>query len=628
MLEENTVSNKSLDASNLMQLFNLSTDLMCTASTEGYFLELNTAWEQALGYTRDELKAKPFVNFIHEDDRIRTLDETKKLFKDNYRSINFINRYIKKDGSIIYLSWRASLLKEENILIATADDVTEIEIHKENLLKVKNELDNKQKVLQVILNHMPNYVFYKDSENKILFANKAAASSMGLNPDEMAGKHTREFFPEQAGQYYSDDLKVINNKKPRLGIEEKYIDASGETRWIRTDKVPIFNKEGEVKELVAIATDITQQKIDAQSIEDQNRSINHILRGAKLGYWELENQSGEMKLDEIWLSMLGYEKGEVYENIESVVQLIHPEDKQRVLEKWDEHVQGHSPHFESEFRMLHKNGSWLWILDKGLVISHDDYNLPIKSIGIHQDISFMKEAEEALQKSNEELLRSNKELDDFAHIASHDLREPLRGMHYNANFLLEDYSDLIDEKGKGRLERLIFLSQRMNKLVDDLLFFSRLGKGEIGKQEADLNEIAEDVINSLSHDPKVEIKISNKLPSLVCDKVKINTLYLNLVQNAIKYNDKEKIEIEIGSKKSPEGKDILFVKDNGIGIAEKHFDEIFKIFRRVVKKDAYGGGTGSGLCFVKKIIDLHKGDIWVESQLQEGTTFLFTLWNK
>ena len=141
-----------------------------------------------------------------------------------------------------------------------------------------------------------------------------------------------------------------------------------------------------------------------------------------------------MKLDEIWLSMLGYKEGEIAENIESVVQLVHPDDKYKVLAKWDEHVSGKTAHFEFEFRMLHKDGSWIWILDKGLVITRDASGIPVKSIGIHQDITFIKGAEEALKRSNDELLRSNKELDDFAHIASHDLREPLRGMHYNANF--------------------------------------------------------------------------------------------------------------------------------------------------------------------------------------------------
>ena len=416
-------------------------------------------------------------------------------------------------------------------------------------------------------------------------------------------------------------MLVINSKEARLGIEEKYIDHSGKTRWIRTDKIPIINEEGEASRLIALATDITQQKTDAQEIEDQNKSINLILKGAQLGYWELENQTGVMKLDEIWLSMLGYKEGEIAENIESVVQLVHPDDKYKVLAKWDEHVSGKTAHFEFEFRMLHKDGSWIWILDKGLVITRDASGIPVKSIGIHQDITFIKGAEEALKRSNDELLRSNKELDDFAHIASHDLREPLRGMHYNANFLLEDYADQIDQKGKERLERLIFLSQRMNKLVDDLLFFSRLGKGDLSKQETNLNEIVRDVINSLSDNPKVEITLVNKLPTLICDKVKINTLFLNLVQNAIKYNDKEKAVIEVGSKRTSNGQEVLFVKDNGIGIAEKHFEEVFKIFRRVVKKDAYGGGTGSGLCFVKKIIDLHKGKIWLESKLGEETTF-------
>ena len=115
-------------------------------------------------------------------------------------------------------------------------------------------------------------------------------------------------------------------------------------------------------------------------------------------------------------------------------------------------------------------------------------------------------------------------------------------------------------------------------------FFSRLGKGDLSKQETNLNEIVRDVINSLSDNPKVEITLVNKLPTLICDKVKINTLFLNLVQNAIKYNDKEKAVIEVGSKRTSNGQEVLFVKDNGIGIAEKHFEEVFKILEELSKK--------------------------------------------
>ena len=168
----------------------------------------------------------------------------------------------------------------------------------------------------------------------------------------------------------------------------------------------------------------------------------------------------------------------------------------------------------------------------------------------------------------------------------------------------------------------------MNKLVDDLLFFSRLGKGELAKDEHDLNTIISEVAESLSTEEKISISIVNKLPVMLCDKIKIDTLFRNLVQNAIKYNDKDKIEIQIGSKKDEDNSDILYVKDNGIGIAEKHFEEIFKIFKRIHKRDAYGGGSGSGLSFVKKIIDLHNGKIWLESELGIGSSFYIKLWNK
>ena len=628
MSSKSLQSNKLINEKNLLKLLDMSADLMSTIDSNGFFVDLNEIWESKTGYKLEELRDKPIIDFIHPEDKEKSQEEIEKLFTGQHCNVNFINRYLKKSGDILYLSWRSSFIAEENILICLATDVTKEEANRKNILSSINQVEDAKQELQLILDHLPNIIFYKDTSNVILRANKATADSMNLQPQDMANKHTREFYPEFAGKYYSDDLKVINSKKAKLGIEEKYINANNQERWIRTDKVPILDKSGEVQRLIAIATDITEQKINARELEEKNKSIELILKGAKLGFWELNNQTGKLTIDHIWLEKLGYQKGEVDEHIESVIKLIHPEDKTRILEKWDEHVAGLTDSYEAEFRMLHKNGQWIWILDKGMVISRDEYNLPLKSIGIHQNIHFIKEAEISLMKSNEELIRSNKELDDFAHIASHDLREPLRGIHYNSNFLLEDYKDIIDERGKERLERLIYLTERMNKLVDDLLFFSRLGKGELAKDEHDLNTIISEVAESLSTEEKISISIVNKLPVMLCDKIKIDTLFRNLVQNAIKYNDKDKIEIQIGSKKDEDNSDILYVKDNGIGIAEKHFEEIFKIFKRIHKRDAYGGGSGSGLSFVKKIIDLHNGKIWLESELGIGSSFYIKLWNR
>jgi chemotaxis family two-component system sensor kinase Cph1 len=161
----------------------------------------------------------------------------------------------------------------------------------------------------------------------------------------------------------------------------------------------------------------------------------------------------------------------------------------------------------------------------------------------------------------------------------------------------------------------------MEKLTSDLFYYSRIGRGEATIEKVDLNEIVLDVKKLLADKENTTIEITETLPTIECEKVRIEELYRNLITNGIKYNESKNKKIEVGINKNKE----LYVKDNGIGIAPKFHTEVFKIFKRLHKREAYGGGTGSGLTFVKKIIDRHQGKIWIDSDIEKGTTFYFTL---
>ncbi|MFB2936872.1 ATP-binding protein [Aerosakkonemataceae cyanobacterium BLCC-F154] len=244
-----------------------------------------------------------------------------------------------------------------------------------------------------------------------------------------------------------------------------------------------------------------------------------------------------------------------------------------------------------------------------------------------------------LAKINVELERSNNELDAFAYIASHDLKEPLRGIHNYASFLIEDYAAVLNEDGISKLETLVRLTQRMEDLIDSLLHFSRLGRIELAWQETDLNDLVKNVIDVLRLSlpmSNIEIRIPRYLPKVRCDRIQMSEVFSNLFSNAIKYNDRTEKSIEVGflditerddySEKYLSEKEMVFyVRDNGIGIREYHLENIFRIFKRLHGPKKYGGGTGAGLTIAKKIVERHGGKIWVESIFGEGSTFYFTL---
>ncbi len=245
----------------------------------------------------------------------------------------------------------------------------------------------------------------------------------------------------------------------------------------------------------------------------------------------------------------------------------------------------------------------------------------------------LKKSEE-LTRLNTQLQESNLELDAFAHIASHDLKEPLRGIHNYAHFLMDDYGDIINEEGRQRLHKLITLTQRMEKLIDSLLYYSRVGRVELSVRETDLNALIEEILDQLGISLKekdVEVRIPRPLPTIPCDRVRVGQVFSNLITNALKYNDKAAKWIEIGYDfmdlpMEPGTRLIRFsVSDNGIGIREKHTETIFQIFKRLHARDQFGGGTGAGLSISRKIIERHGGTIWVESVYGQGSTFYFTL---
>jgi light-regulated signal transduction histidine kinase (bacteriophytochrome) len=254
---------------------------------------------------------------------------------------------------------------------------------------------------------------------------------------------------------------------------------------------------------------------------------------------------------------------------------------------------------------------------------------------LSSELTERQRAERELEVRNEELEQTNRELDDFAYIASHDLKEPLRGIHNYSRFLIEDYADRFDEDGRAKLETLTRLSRRMETLIDSLLHYSRLGRTDLALDEVDVQEVVEDVVDRLGislREQNIEVRIPRRLPVIQSDRVRLGEVFANLITNAIKYNDKPQRWIEIAlldtapvAGRDASGEHTFYVRDNGIGIPERHLDTVFRIFKRLHGRDEFGGGTGAGLTIVRKIVERHHGRVWIESTPGEGTTVFFTL---
>ncbi|MFB2838576.1 ATP-binding protein [Floridanema evergladense] len=244
---------------------------------------------------------------------------------------------------------------------------------------------------------------------------------------------------------------------------------------------------------------------------------------------------------------------------------------------------------------------------------------------LQQEIIIRQQAEQALQKANQELAQSNADLEQFAYVTSHDLQAPLATVTTYAQLLEQHCKNQLDNQANQFIEYIITGCLRMQKLIEDLLEYAQVDRTQKSFRSVDLNNILTIVCSNLEStiDKNQATIVYDNLPTIVADSSQLVQLFQNLLDNAIKYCREEPPKIEISVELR--GNEYLFaVKDNGIGIDRQSFERIFQIFQRLHDSEEYSG-TGIGLAICQKIVELHGGRIWVESQLGAGTTFYFTI---
>ena len=257
----------------------------------------------------------------------------------------------------------------------------------------------------------------------------------------------------------------------------------------------------------------------------------------------------------------------------------------------------------------------------------EDYELAAAK-ALKQDISeIILEKYEEVKSLNNRLQIAYEDLETFSYSVAHDLRAPLRGIDGFAQIIKEDYYDALDDFGKSSVQTIIYSADRMNRLIDDILEFSRVSKADLSRSRFSLETVTRDTLKFLNvaqEYPKTEIRIQDSLPEVYGDQNMITQVMQNLLTNALKYSaHKDQPLLEVGSEKI-KGKTYFYIQDNGIGFDKKrHQKRIFKLFSRLVGKEYEGSGVG--LTIVKRIIKKHNGKLKVRSTPGQGSTFLFTL---
>lgn len=269
-----------------------------------------------------------------------------------------------------------------------------------------------------------------------------------------------------------------------------------------------------------------------------------------------------------------------------------------------------------------KDGSHYWVATTIVPFLGSD-GKPKQYIAIRADITERKRAEQRQAELLEKLKGINQELNQFAYVVSHDLKAPLRAISSLATWLVADYAEKLGGEGREQLELLLGRVKRLDALVDGILRYSRIGREQEEIVEVDVNQVVREVCELLAPPAAIRLHVAPHLPTVPCERTRLTQVFENLVSNAIKYMGRPTGDIWIGGEAEAEGWK-FFVRDNGPGIEAKYFEKIFQIFQTLAPRDEQES-TGIGLAVVKKNIEVSGGQVWVESTVGTGSTFVFRL---
>ena len=581
----------------------------------GNVLKMNEPAIDLLGFdnSNEEINLLGLVDILE-------LDKVKEAFQlllqeEHVTNLEIIINTKLNEQKLVHIN--ASIITDENNKPIAAQgivrDITKQKADEEQLIESENRLST------LILN-LESAVILEDENRKITLTNKKYTElfNIDITPDELKGMDYKIASEQNSVLFknpkaFLDRTRAIDEKKETiLGDELEMIDG----KILERNYVPIV-LEDQSKGFLWTFKDVTLNRTYRKRLENEKQKYYNIISNMNLGLVEVDPEDEILMVNQSFIEMTGYSEEELI-GIKGKEVLPILEDRDLMKQKVIDRKKGKTESYE--LRIRNKQGDIKYWLVSGAP-NYDLNGNNIGSIGINFDITEIKNLE--LQKENllKKLEKSNEELHEYAHVVSHDLKSPLRSINALVSWIKADNKDKIDETSLQNFAYIETTLEKMEQLITDVLEYSSIGSDDTEKREVDINLVVNDLIKILYIPDHVKVNILNTLPTIKGHKTKLQQVFQNLISNAIKFLDKEVGVIDINVEELNTHYKFS-IKDNGIGIDKKFHDKIFKIFHALNKnKDS----TGIGLSIVKKIIELHEGDIWLESEPTVGTTFYFTL---
>lgn len=387
------------------RIFSHSIDMLCLAGFDGYFKVLNPAWSKTLGWTTEELLSQPWNDFVHPDD-LEDTNKAKSSITDGYELYAFENRYRCKDGSYKWLSWRSFPYADERIMFGVARDITQQRNTEREYETLFNEMLDGFALHEMIFDAQGNPADYR-----YIKVNPAFEAFTGLKVADIVGKTVLEVLPGIEKYWIETYGKVVTTGQP-------FQFENFSRNLNRYFEVKAFSPAA--NQFATIFSDITERKITELTLQEERQRLAGIIEGTNSGTWEWNAQTGELIINERWAEMIGYSTDELQPiSIQTWIEHAHPDDLKVSNDLLDRHFKGALDYYEFETRMKHKNGDWIWVLDRGKVVTHTPDGKPLMIMGTHQDITERKQMQLSLEESEMRIRTISENLPGFFYQLQH-----------------------------------------------------------------------------------------------------------------------------------------------------------------------------------------------------------------
>ncbi len=585
--------------------------------------QFNHAFERLTGRTEREVLGQHLEILFPEESKNASLDRIKEtLAGERWEVVEIPILHVSGETRIVL--WNsANIVNPSGTIVSTiaqGQDITERK-QAEAALRETNEY------LRNLQDYANAPIIVWDPQFRITRFNHAFERLTGRTEREVLGQHLEILFPEESKNASLDRIKETLAGERWEVVEIPILHVSGETRIVLWNSANIVNPSGTIVSTIAQGQDITERKRAEASLRESEESYRILasnLPGIVYRIYLRENNRMVFFNDQLE-ALSGYTSEELRKGtICSIEPFIHQEDLPVVLATVEKAV-AKSAFFTVDYRFRHKDGNWRYFVERGKVVLGRDL-APQFIDGVIHDITDRKLAEKHREHLIAELEQKNAELERFTYTVSHDLKSPLITIRGYLGFLEEDALKQDAKSLKRDIELIKSATDKMEVLLRDLLSLSRIGRIANPPTEVPFTTISMEAAELLAgaiREKGVTVSINPQMPIVTVDHIRVREVVMNLIENAIKFmGDQPHPKIEIGVRKDGNER-VFYVKDNGIGIEKKYHEKIFGLFEKL---NANTEGSGAGLTIVKRIIEVHGGRIWVESEGKgKGTTFCFTL---